>query len=899
MDLFDVATNKRIIAGNFPDRVLYPAEIEDYLPEDFRKQAESAFAAIKECPEMFSGLFCAFRNRMLELTSLNRSELYRQNVNFLINTGLQVDVLSPSCEVFQKAVNLVPAVTELDKILWTGVNLYYLSSEFDTNNTTVEQSSMMYAFLFLLLDCERKEQETGRTISIDRFIREGTDFNILFGPWNDDSKRYFVLLTNKEKSSIESLEKSRQKISKEIDAIFASSKKIAMDTSAEWEIFIEMLNDMSQKEASVIDAILEPISAKKKATLINQYKAHLYAIERGKYYLNGKEIQLLPVLNSVENRIQNASCYAKVYSDDEKNFTLFPTALLLLISPVTYNYLLMTFHLFRMRPDKDSAKEFVSLALDSIKKNLGIDEKSDHISISDMIEDFHSTVTYFFQKNEDAINRLSFRKILSDAVVSDSSLSSIDSSLYRENVLERFRSFESSEEYEKKIKTILLNKDEAASLEQVLKYVANEEKIERLKEQEQQAVQLVKSLNIIYMFCEGLRIILNDRRLIGKIKNVNKVEQYRKDLMLLDDKILHKVYEELDNQEIGMLEYREKTGIIAGILTDQESREEKYRNMLFSEILKNIIDDITAGIENQNTEQLLGVKKRIREEIMHFPECDEKDQYAQWLDGISNRINEALVEKCKIQDDYERTQKIILSNLGEKARMLPESTLDSLTTAEILFKRYATLDYADKGFDFSCISALYYQAFEEAYNKLIWQKYATYLNGIIIDGKAFTEILEMSRGIDIKDPNAIGYLDNNAQQRDFYIEYKSKRKQRPKTLVSSRCMYKSFAILLGNIAITSKLDKLCDFFAGLCGFRDRTEMFADDSFMKVFQDFYQKITDSCDYRNNASHGGTFISLEQCGVDKKTVLYELEGIRDDSLSLIQLLISILNVNYRSD
>ena len=32
----------------------------------------------------------------------------------------------------------------------------------------------------------------------------------------------------------------------------------------------------------------------------------------------------------------------------------------------------------------------------------------------------------------------------------------------------------------------------------------------------------------------------------------------------------------------------------------------------------------------------------------------------------------------------------------------------------MLYKRYAIDDFAKKGFDFSCISALYYQAFEDA-----------------------------------------------------------------------------------------------------------------------------------------------------------------------------------------
>ncbi len=48
----------------------------------------------------------------------------------------------------------------------------------------------------------------------------------------------------------------------------------------------------------------------------------------------------------------------------------------------------------------------------------------------------------------------------------------------------------------------------------------------------------------------------------------------------------------------------------------------------------------------------------------------------------------------------------------------------------MLYRKYATSDYEKDGFDFSCISALYYKAFEEAYKDLIWKEYVNYLEDL-------------------------------------------------------------------------------------------------------------------------------------------------------------------------
>ncbi len=249
------------------------------------------------------------------------------------------------------------------------------------------------------------------------------------------------------------------------------------------------------------------------------------------------------------------------------------------------------------------------------------------------------------------------------------------------------------------------------------------------------------------------------------------------------------------------------------------------------------------------------------------------------------------MSNCKKEDDYQRIKENILLGLGEKSSTLPESTVDSLTTAEVLYAKYATEDFAEKGFDFSCISALYYQAFEEAYNVLIWKGYSDELNRLIIDGRKFTDILLECRYKEINEKEAKGYLDSKSRQRGFYIDYQNRNN--PETRVSSRCMYKSFAILLEKVVPNTELEKLCDYFAKLTGFGSRAEMFNDSDFMRNCYSFTAAVKASADNRNNASHGGTFISVNQCKSDKKVVLNDLESVRSDSIGLIQQLLYILN------
>ena len=203
------------------------------------------------------------------------------------------------------------------------------------------------------------------------------------------------------------------------------------------------------------------------------------------------------------------------------------------------------------------------------------------------------------------------------------------------------------------------------------------------------AQKLVLSLNIIYMFCDALRIMLSNKHANIKIKNIDKVTQVRKELRTLDDRLVHMVYSNMNDKEVGMLEYREKTGVITTTLSEQETQEEYYRNSVFADVLKGAVDKLLNGIENQDSNQIMHRKAEIREEIIRFPDCDDKERYAKWLDSVSSKISETLVNNCKKRiDSFLQIKNRIKTGLGKSSEKLPLSTLDSLATAEMLYEQY-------------------------------------------------------------------------------------------------------------------------------------------------------------------------------------------------------------------
>lgn len=891
MEILDNRINKRLISGHFPDEVLCPDD--DYSPIacNFEQLAGNGLKVLKQYPELMYGLFMTFDKRIKEMESLNRPELFEHEVNLLINTGYYVDDFNATGKLFLEACKLCPAVTSIDKVLWYGIWMYYFSNEIVPDDAhQSEHLDMMFALIYLLKVVQKKEIQYNRAVNIKSISTKTNILKLIEADWDKVDKKYFSKLTDYGTKKLREVYESTIRLSKRVAEDYATQKEIADRTEKEWHLFLDILNDLSGKEKEVIFQINRAGSPKDKSRIISGYQSVLRSIERDKYMINGEEVSLLPLFDVVNERITKAPVYCTVKTDGNRRFQLHPAAFMLAMDPKTFNYLFITFHGFRLSPGKDTAKKFAALALSTIKKNLG-EQAIEHVSLEEMIEDFYKTVTDFVKKNSNAIERLSFESLRKDsAVVAAELSSSVDTEGIAEDLAKRIKEVEKSEEYEKEIEQIISGGGRMLTANEVANMAQSEEERGDRIEQEILASRIVVSLNIIYMFCDALRIMITNRHANIKIKNREVAEQYRRELLLIDDKLVHRVYANLDEQEMGMLEYRERNGIIPTSLSEQETEEENYRNSVFGEVLKNAISSFVESVDKKDAEEVLRTKALIREEILRYPECDEKERYTDWLDKISQKISDVLVTRCQKEDDYQKIKDGIMSSLGEKASILPDSTVDSLTTAEMLYARYASEKYAKKGFDFSCISALYYQAFEEAYNLLIWRGYADELNALEVNGQKYTDILETCKGHAINPHAARGYLDSAPKQRNYYIDYRNT--SRPETKVSTRCMYKSFAVLLQNIKPSTSLVHFCDYIAKITGFSSSNDMFNDPDFMRNCNAFITAVDASADSRNNASHGGTFISVDQCKSDKKTVLSELEAVRSDSLGLIQQLIFLL-------
>lgn len=306
-------------------------------------------------------------------------------------------------------------------------------------------------------------------------------------------------------------------------------------------------------------------------------------------------------------------------------------------------------------------------------------------------------------------------------------------------------------------------------------------------------------------------------------------------------------------------------------LTRNELETEERRNKLFKSIL---------SLQFESCDELL----KRRSELMDEARIIAPEDF-EFLDRCANELSNRIIERSatNLQKYRERIETILECDCR---RRISQSVSNTLATAEMLFDRYGTEEYAQIGFDYSGISAMYYQAFEKAYNELIWTPYATYLNDeLVIDGEPFQSYLQNEEKTFKHGEKEYGYLPPKRYNRGFYTCYKKETK---KVQVNNTCMYGSFVLFLSRYL--EEVPMFFEWLAKRIGFASREEL--SDGFklrLKAFSDEMDKATDN---RNNASHGGHDISLDQCVEDRGTVLERARLDREFNLSLIQKLLGIV-------
>lgn len=879
--------NKRISTGNYPREELIPVceFAEDFV--DLEKKSLPGMKILREKEGLANYLTKVFDARAKELEMLNDPNTFVQEVNVLINLKCNIDQLHFLGDTCQKAISLYPSVTKIDKAIWFGAFEYYFENNYINLNETKE--NLLYSWVLLLLIVQEKEIEYRKTVDLTALSMDKNVVELILADWDKEQECFFYYLPDETIDELKEKKEKRNQLLAQLKREHNESEAIAVKTNDSWKKFIEHINSISSKENETIGKMLEPSSPRYKLEAIREYKAIIDKIEHGKYVINDAEKELLPVLEDVFVRFEKAPCFCRVETEEEKNFQIDAGIVALAVEPYTFNYLCLLYHQFRLNPGKQTAKEFLETALSCICKNLGLEEKKDAISIEQVITDFYNIVMGYAEKNEEVIELLDFTKLQEDTV-SITGMPEYDYVL--DEQLSRVRKLteeiENSDDYE-----YLLNSAvEEHDINELIKQRDNEITCWNKAEEQVAARQLIVSLNIIYLFCDAIRIIVSNRHTKNKIKNVEKINKYRRDLTGLDIKLVQKVYSNLNDTETGILEYREQNGIITTSLMEQEVQEEKFANQTFGNILRESISELIENLDEKDINQLLEIKKSIRERILSVPDCDNKELYSDWLDEISNRLCDKLIRRCKEEEELYSRHKLELKKiLGEKMKLLPDAVTDSLTTAEVLFEQYSSEKYAERGFDFSGISSLYYQAFENAYNKLIWNHYADYLNNLEIGGVKYTKHMENFYNGDLFSGPLSGYLHPKPKYRNNYIVFKLPNSNIENTKVKEHCMYKNFFFIINSVKKNSLLQKFCDYFSQMLNFVDADTMINDNIFMKMISDFTSDFYEAIDKRNNASHGGTIISIEQCIDDRNTVINSYKDEQNSSNGLIQQLLDM--------
>ena len=192
MDILDNEINKRLIAGNFPSEILHIVEEYDVEAVDLPVLAKDGIDILREYPMLMFGFFTTFANRVQEIESLKREELFEQEANILINTGFKIDSLNIDEKVYLEGSKLFPAVTSVDKIFWYGAWVYYFSNDMMPDNEHFNQyQDMMFAWIYLLKIVQDKELKYGFTINVKAVTSKTNILKLIESDWSKVDKKYF------------------------------------------------------------------------------------------------------------------------------------------------------------------------------------------------------------------------------------------------------------------------------------------------------------------------------------------------------------------------------------------------------------------------------------------------------------------------------------------------------------------------------------------------------------------------------------------------------------------------------------------------------------------------------------------------------------------------------------
>lgn len=368
-------------------------------------------------------------------------------------------------------------------------------------------------------------------------------------------------------------------------------------------------------------------------------------------------------------------------------------------------------------------------------------------------------------------------------------------------------------------------------------------------------------------------------------------------------------------------------------------KEERKRDKNRIRCLIKMTQDTIAQLKEKSYEEIMEQKQAIIRNVkVDLPELftedtDEDDtteddtnedimakDITKYLDQLVEEINDILrqqVQTSSNKEEFEKAQKLVEQELeGKHGEELSKDIKNILATAEFLYSKY--IDEKDEsteidGFDYSCVSAMFYQALEKTYQYVLYTKYASKVSSVLIQkvNKAKKEKGKLKDKNDkiLRELKEDGYIYSKENDNaGTYFEKTNGLYKKMKTECEYVKMSNFLFWLLGkewngrkHVTATDKdslirgMQKYGDHLRKKFGWKEdsRNSNHLSDEVNKQLETIAFGINKAADRRNHACHGGKKVSRKEAIEDKQWVLPKSEAAKE-SQNCKKLILEILNL-----
>ena len=369
-------------------------------------------------------------------------------------------------------------------------------------------------------------------------------------------------------------------------------------------------------------------------------------------------------------------------------------------------------------------------------------------------------------------------------------------------------------------------------------------------------------------------------------------------------------------------------------------KEERKRDKNRIRCLIKMTQDTIAQLKGKSYEEIMEQKQAIIRNVkVDLPELftedtDEDDtteddtnedimtkDITKYLDQLVEEINDILrhqVQTGSNKEEFEKAQKLVEQELeGKHGEELSKDIKNILATAEFLYSKY--IDEKDEsteidGFDYSCVSAMFYQALEKTYQYVLFVDYADEVSGVLTDryeelkfDDEFHELGNSKKNAKIsKMLKENGYLYDPAK----YLC----KKEKIYNEMSKRCEYVKMSTILywaigkewndseqeytnteNTEDIVESMRKYEKYLRVKFGWKkdDYSLCHLSSKVYAKLEDIAYGLKEASKRRNNACHGGTKVSRKEAIEDKQWVLPKSEAAKE-SQNCKKLILEILSL-----